>query len=162
MLRQSLVQSRNLLEGLVKDGNTRSIGSLAQLYSVSSHRTQSPFPAMTIESSLTAACVDNHCRSEDANGHLAALVRSLHSSNDCQSKIATMRGDSQAMLTPAQIQVWNKVWSPGYLEVMFDDENQEENQEDLCWRADSVRRKRKKKMNKHKHAKRRKLNRHRK
>jgi hypothetical protein len=30
------------------------------------------------------------------------------------------------------------------------------------WRADSVRRKRKKKMNKHKHAKRRKLNRHRK
>ena len=32
--------------------------------------------------------------------------------------------------------------------------------DDREWRADSVRRKRKKKMNKHKHAKRRKLNRH--
>lgn len=32
--------------------------------------------------------------------------------------------------------------------------------DDSEWRADSVRRKRKKKMNKHKHAKRRKLNRH--
>lgn len=32
----------------------------------------------------------------------------------------------------------------------------------ISWRADSVRRKRKKKMNKHKHAKRRKLNRHKK
>ena len=34
--------------------------------------------------------------------------------------------------------------------------------QDVEFRADSVRRKRKKKMNKHKHAKRRKLNRHRK
>jgi len=161
MLRRSLIQSRKILDEIITSRNPRTIGSLPQADSVGPERVQFSFVEMTRDSTRKVSPTSHVYSPEDSSGRILLRRRSLNGIEGCEISVNSMDRTSPAPSTSALIQIWDKIESPGYLDFIVD-KVRSGNNNDLCWRADSVRRKRKKKMNKHKHAKRRKLNRHRK
>lgn len=160
------MHSIKVLEEAFRNGNTRMITSMTredplQRTLLSIAETAKVFsPCFSVEQPNT----DHSCNTLGEIRKNTASEKSMNSYKTDNHVLGStsLYGPSEDVLLSTQIQIWNNVRSPEFLETILRDEDQHIVKEDTCWRADSVRRKRKKKMNKHKHAKRRKLNRHRK
>lgn len=158
------MHSIKVLEEAFGNGNTRMITSMTREDPVVLQRTLLSFAETAKEFSVELPNIDHRCNPLGKIRKNAASEKSMDSYKTDNHGLGStsLRGPSEDILLSTQIQIWNNIRSPEFLETILRDEDQDIVKEDTCWRADSVRRKRKKKMNKHKHAKRRKLNRHRK
>lgn len=165
MLRRSLIQSKKLLGELATNGNTRAIGSLPQADYVCVRLSQFSLVEMIRESTSLLKAAPIHaarfCSPDDIDQRVSIHGSSTTNIKDRKISLNSVHVASTSSMSD-MIQTWNKIESPGYLGFIVDSRVDPGCTRDLCWRADSVRRKRKKKMNKHKHAKRRKLTRHKK
>lgn len=161
MLRRSISRSYKLLDTLVTNGHLRPISTSGDL---DSHVSQGTV-------SLSEVAKESYAKRVFAYPN-QRLFETMQQSSKCEIPMSHLKDSKcrsdglQGTITqPAHVATSAEIWIGGKILGQRDQNHAEDedcSKDEKVWRADSVRRKRKKKMNKHKHAKRRKLNRHRK